>query len=53
MKLELNYKKNICLAVFFFFVERRVFNTLKSTPAVLNYLENHFGITMNKDFENG
>ena len=33
--------------------ERRVFNTLKSIPAVLNFIENHFGITMTKDFENG
>lgn len=34
----------------FFFPEKRVFNALKSIPAVLNYLENNFGITMSKKF---
>lgn len=33
--------------------ERRVFNTLRSIPAVLSHLENNFGITMTKDFEIG
>ena len=49
----MNLSKGKRITRFFFFVERRVFNTLKSTPAVLDYLENKFGITMTKDFENG
>lgn len=32
-----------------FFPERKVFNTLRSIPAVLDYIDDNFGITMTKD----